>query len=94
MINSNTTIPAAAMATIASSGLAIGTPEALVHQDAHQRDQLRDLTELPAGFPKALACSFAWTGTQFADESQYVYSFDESEIQELGEALKSFRGTC
>jgi hypothetical protein len=48
---------------------------------------------IPQGWPKALHVPMAWSGTQFKDESEYILTLTESQIQEAEMALQNFKGT-
>lgn len=46
---------------------------------------------LPNGLPAVLVSPLAWTGGQFANESDYVLHMDSSDLQETREALDHFK---
>jgi hypothetical protein len=48
-------------------------------------------TSLPEGFPQAVTDPWAWTGSDFEDESKYVLLLDKSEIEEIEHALAFFK---
>jgi hypothetical protein len=48
---------------------------------------------VPEGWPKTLAVPMAWSGVQFKDESEYIYTLSESDLQEAESALQAFKGT-
>lgn len=50
------------------------------------------LPDLPAEFPTNLDSPLAWTGSQFACQSDYVHVLSAPELQEIREALKHFQG--
>jgi hypothetical protein len=47
---------------------------------------------LPSGFPSSLESEMAWTGTDLADESRYMYNLNENEKLEIDAALARFKG--
>ena len=49
-------------------------------------------TPLPEGFPKRLTGPLVWEGTQYADESLWVHSLSEAELQEIDGAVHYFEG--
>lgn len=48
---------------------------------------------IPEGWPKTLPVPMAWAGAQFKDESEYIHTLSESDIQEVENALQVFKGT-
>ncbi|KAM6539283.1 hypothetical protein FALCPG4_001095 [Fusarium falciforme] len=46
---------------------------------------------LPEGWPRILDEAMAWTGNQFADESDYIHTLSESDLQEAENALRVFK---
>ncbi|RSL37891.1 hypothetical protein CEP53_015390 [Fusarium sp. AF-6] len=46
---------------------------------------------LPEGWPRVLGEAMAWTGNQFADESDYIHTLSESDLQEAENALRVFK---
>ncbi|RSL66787.1 hypothetical protein CEP54_003580 [Fusarium duplospermum] len=46
---------------------------------------------LPEGWPRVLDEAMAWTGNQFADESDYIHTLSESDLQEAENALRVFK---
>ncbi|KAM6531539.1 hypothetical protein FSOLCH5_000999 [Fusarium solani] len=46
---------------------------------------------LPEGWPRILDEAMAWTGNQFADESDYIHTLSESDLQEAEDALRVFK---
>ncbi|KAF4975294.1 hypothetical protein FZEAL_7892 [Fusarium zealandicum] len=46
---------------------------------------------VPEGWPRYLNEPMAWTGSQFADESGYVHTLSESDLQEAENALRDFK---
>ncbi|KAI8684302.1 TauD domain-containing protein [Fusarium keratoplasticum] len=46
---------------------------------------------LPEGWPRTLDEAMAWTGNQFADESDYIHTLSESDLQEAENALRVFK---
>jgi hypothetical protein len=48
---------------------------------------------VPEGWPKFLDGSMAWAGAQFTDESEYIHTLSESDLQEAEKALLVFKGT-
>ncbi|KAJ4319141.1 hypothetical protein N0V84_006503 [Fusarium piperis] len=46
---------------------------------------------LPEGWPRILDKAMAWTGNQFADESDYIHTLSESDLQEAENALRVFK---
>ncbi|EEU47869.1 uncharacterized protein NECHADRAFT_90117 [Fusarium vanettenii 77-13-4] len=46
---------------------------------------------LPEGWPRILDEAMAWTGNQFADESDYIHTLSESDLQETENALRVFK---
>lgn len=51
-----------------------------------------EISAMPAGLPSKLDSELAWTGSDFADESTYIYNLTVSDIDELGSALVHFKG--
>lgn len=51
-----------------------------------------EMSSLPTGFPSVLASPLAWTGQQFARQSDYIYHLDVEEVREIEAALKHFKG--
>jgi hypothetical protein len=60
--------------------------------DVNHHNPLPDSSGLPANFPGILNSPMAWTGREFMRESDYVYRFEDAEIQELEAALEHFKG--
>lgn len=52
-----------------------------------------ELAKLPQGFPEFVDKPMAWKGHQFADETEYIYTLNTFEIDELECALGTFKGT-
>jgi hypothetical protein len=54
------------------------------------------VADVPAGvlegWPNYLDESMAWTGAQFADESDYIHILSESDLQEAENALRAYKG--
>jgi hypothetical protein len=48
---------------------------------------------VPEGWPKFLDEPMAWVGPQFTDESEYIHTLSESDLQEAENALLVFKGT-
>ncbi|KAF4455444.1 hypothetical protein F53441_2233 [Fusarium austroafricanum] len=46
---------------------------------------------VPEGWPKFLDKSMAWTAAQFTDESDYIHTLNESNLQEVEDALRAFK---
>ncbi|KAL5597824.1 hypothetical protein FOBRF1_011617 [Fusarium oxysporum] len=46
---------------------------------------------VPEGWPKFLDGSMAWAGAQFTDESEYIHTLSESDLQEAEKALLVFK---
>ncbi|KAF4463563.1 hypothetical protein FALBO_9616 [Fusarium albosuccineum] len=46
---------------------------------------------LPEGWPQLLDEPMAWTGAQFADQSDYIHTLSESDLQEAEHALRVFK---
>ncbi|KAL4730492.1 hypothetical protein ACLX1H_002528 [Fusarium chlamydosporum] len=46
---------------------------------------------IPEGWPKTLPVPMAWAGAQFKDESEYIHTLSESDIQEVENALQVFK---
>lgn len=53
---------------------------------------LAESAGLPAGFPKRIDSSLAWTGSQYTDESQYCFNLTDDDVREAEAALESFKG--
>ncbi|KAF4447183.1 taurine catabolism dioxygenase TauD [Fusarium austroafricanum] len=49
-------------------------------------------TDLPIGWPKVLEGPLMWKGSDFSDESLFVYHLSESENAEIRDALRDFKG--
>lgn len=47
---------------------------------------------LPEGWPRILDEAMAWTGNQFANESDYIHTLSELDLQETENALQVFKG--
>lgn len=47
---------------------------------------------VPPGFPASFDHPLAWTGAQFAHESEYVYHLSASDVAELKTGLETFKG--
>ncbi|KAH6981422.1 hypothetical protein EDB80DRAFT_873267 [Ilyonectria destructans] len=50
-----------------------------------------ELAKLPQGFPEFVDKPMAWKGHQFADETEYIYTLNTFEINELECALGTFK---
>ncbi|KAH7014774.1 hypothetical protein EDB80DRAFT_747964 [Ilyonectria destructans] len=50
-----------------------------------------ELAKLPQGFPEFVDKPMAWKGHQFADETEYIYTLNTFEIDELECALGAFK---
>ncbi|KAH6610518.1 hypothetical protein Trco_000538 [Trichoderma cornu-damae] len=61
------------------------------HQDIKLPAPPAEMPSLPAGFPSVLESPLAWTGQQFARQSDYVHHLKAEEIQEIEAALKHFK---
>lgn len=48
---------------------------------------------LPDGFPRILNSPLVWEGKDWTDESQWVYKLSKTQLDEIDNALKHFRGT-
>lgn len=48
--------------------------------------------EVPKGWPQALSGSMDWTGSDFKDESEFVYNLSRDEKDEISRALEHFKG--
>lgn len=59
-----------------------------------QSSPFEDVAKLPQGFPEFVDEPMAWNGHQFADETEYIYTLNTFEIDELECALGTFKGTC
>lgn len=46
---------------------------------------------LPAGFPSKLESDFVWDGQNVKENYQWVYEFNEREVEEIKDALKHFK---
>lgn len=51
-----------------------------------------EMSSLPKDFPSVLSSPLAWTGQQFAHQSDYIHHLDPDEIREIDAALKHFKG--
>jgi hypothetical protein len=51
-----------------------------------------EISPLPSRFPLRLEGELAWSGSDFTDESSYVYNLTEADILELGAGLVHFKG--
>ncbi|RTE83970.1 hypothetical protein BHE90_001482 [Fusarium euwallaceae] len=49
-------------------------------------------TDLPTGWPRALSGPLVWTGSDYADESLFVYTLSDSDNAEILDALRHFKG--
>ncbi|KAF7553287.1 hypothetical protein G7046_g7148 [Stylonectria norvegica] len=47
--------------------------------------------DLPSGFPRVLNSPLAWYGAQFVDQTEYIHTLDESDLQEAENALQHFK---
>ncbi|RTE68829.1 hypothetical protein BHE90_016794 [Fusarium euwallaceae] len=68
--------------------LAVSAAFAATDYMAHFADALAGL---PEGFPEALDGPMAWTGAQFTQPSDYVYTLSNSDLQETENALWYFK---
>ncbi|RSL47907.1 hypothetical protein CEP54_013157 [Fusarium duplospermum] len=68
--------------------LAVSAAFAATDYVAHFADALAGL---PEGFPEALDGPMAWTGAQFTQPSDYVYTLSNSDLQETENALWYFK---
>lgn len=73
------------------AGPVIGTTLA-APQEFAMPGPLTEISSLPAGFPEHVSSALAWTGSQFADQSEYVYTLSQSDVGEIEMALKKFKG--
>ena len=67
--------------------------------DYNQRKERRLAPEtiakdLPAGFPPKFETPSAWKGSDWTDDSKFVYSFSTEDIRQIDEALTHFKSTC
>jgi hypothetical protein len=53
--------------------------------------QLPPKIGLPAGFPAQLTGPLVWEGKDFTDESQWTFSLNESQFEEIHNALINFK---
>ncbi|TFK36380.1 hypothetical protein BDQ12DRAFT_609947 [Crucibulum laeve] len=53
-------------------------------------DPLLPTTPLPRGFPQKLESPLVWKGSDWMDESQWVYELNESQLKEIDDAVKYF----
>ncbi|CZR49812.1 uncharacterized protein FPRO_16020 [Fusarium proliferatum ET1] len=70
------------------SALAVAPAPAVTDYANHLADAP---VELPEGFPEVLDGPMAWTGSQFMDQSDYIYTLSESDLQETENALWYFK---
>lgn len=50
------------------------------------------IPDLPSAFPTTLDSPLAWTGSQFATTKSYIHVLSAHELQEIQDALESFKG--
>lgn len=62
------------------------------HHELKQPYAPAEMPSLPNGFPAVLSSPLAWTGQQFARQSDYIHHLDADEIREIDAALKYFKG--
>lgn len=61
------------------------------HHELKQPYAPAEMPSLPNGFPAVLSSPLAWTGQQFARQSDYIHHLDADEIREIDAALKYFK---
>jgi hypothetical protein len=49
-------------------------------------------TSVPAGFPAKVDAPWMWDGSEFSDENEFVFHLGEEDIDEIEQALSSFKG--
>ena len=47
---------------------------------------------LPTGFPSELKSGLVWEGKDFDTSDDWIYTFDEADLQEIESASKTFLG--
>ena len=55
--------------------------------------RVTETSDLPTGFPPVLDLPMVWAGAQFVDQSEYIHTLSESDLQEAESALQQFKGT-
>ncbi|KAK5990689.1 Taurine hydroxylase-like protein SAT17 [Cladobotryum mycophilum] len=78
---------------MASSGTGpvLGSTVTPLQQEFKHPMPLAEASSLPTSFPVTLDSQLAWAGQQFADESQFVHSLNEQDLQEIDAALEQFK---
>lgn len=49
-------------------------------------------TALPEGFPKKVDSPLVWAGKDWKEEKEWVYELNATELKEIDDAVKHFRG--
>jgi hypothetical protein len=57
-----------------------------------EADPTAPATALPDGFPNKLDSPLVWEGKDWKDEKEWMYELKASEIKEIDDAVKRFRG--
>ena len=53
-----------------------------------------DPQTLPQGFPGSIRSPRVWSGSDFDDESKFIYLLSGSDQEEINFAVKTFLGMC
>lgn len=54
--------------------------------------RVTEAPDLPADYPRVLDLPMAWMGAQFVDQTEYIHTLSESDLQEAEIALQHFKG--
>ena len=65
--------------------------EFLARQDGRLRGEILE-KDLPPNWPSRVSGRLAWKGSDFLDDSAFVYHLSDDERNEVREALKYFKG--
>lgn len=69
-------------------------PDFVKYQDrTRRRKETESLqTTLPAGFPAQLISPLVWEGKEIENRSDWIYTLNDTQLDEIDAALKSFKG--